>query len=1009
MKKRIFAMLMALIMVATLIGGAIPALADNDLITVRLHYHREDGEYEGWNMWFWDEDSITTLESPYYFEETDENGGVVATIQVKPGTTRIGYIVRTDDWKKDVEHDQYINITGVLAGTVDFYVESGVPTQPDKASIPTIDKLIENGNLVLGDDVKTGVVITANAYKTTNRNGHPEITLQLSSRLPDDYVVDTNTFTVSNSDGVIPLAEETDTVKPVRVAGQYVYLVLSEQLNLARNYNITFEGRDYAVTMPDYYSHEEFEGLYTYTGDDLGATYSPEKTDFRVWAPTAVAVSVRLYADGDKSVQMIPDDEIPMEKAENGTWVASVEGDLNGTYYTYLVDLDTTVNEACDPYARTTGINGERAMVIDLDSTNPEGWAEDTNPHAGENFTDAVIYELHVRDLSSDASSGIQNAGKFLGLIEAGTKTPGGVSTGLDHMVDLGITHVHLLPSYDYGSVDETKMDDPDAKKFNWGYDPQNYNVPEGSYSTDPYHGEVRVKEFKQMVKGLHNAGISVVMDVVYNHVYDANRFCFNKIVPGYFTRPGANGSGCGNDVASERAMVSKYIVDSVYYWATEYHVDGFRFDLAGLIDTDTINTLMTKVKEVRPDVVFYGEGWAAGSTKLTKNGYELTVMANAAKVPGFAFFSDTIRNEVKGGTYGGVNPGFISGGSYNTATLLACFKGMPSWCPTPSQSINYISAHDNNTLFDHITLVTSNVSVADRIKMNNLGAAFYMTSQGIPFFQAGEEMLRSKPDASKPDGFNENSYNASDEINSLKWSDLEKDEYQATYQYYKGLIAFRKAHPALRLTDSVVVSESIFALSNLPANMVGYQVEAENENIIAIFNAAKSAGTVTLPAGDWDVYVNGTAAGTTVLESVSGSVSVDALSAMILVAAEGDPIDPPPTDPTDPSTEPTDSSSEITEPSSEPEASEPQASEPVASEPVASEPEAPSSEANEPSSEPEAPSTEAPAPSTEATQPADKAEEKDGGSNIWLFVAIGAVAVVAIAAVVIVMGKKKS
>ena len=946
MKKRIFAMLMALIMVATLIGGAIPALADSDTITIRLHYHREDGNYEGWEMWFWDDDGISSLAPPYQFEEVD--GDMIATVQVKTGTCKVGYIVRQGNWvSKDIEHDQFINITGVLSGTVDFYVESGKATQPKADAIPTREALEEmviqyNGAdqnvLVLGEDVVTGVVITNSVYSSKNRDGYPQIQIQLSSKLADDYVVDENTFVISNSDGVVPLIDK-EGVESIRFAGQYAYLVLGESLDLARNYNITFEGREYAVSMPDYFSDKEFEDKYTYTGDDLGATYTKEKTTLKVWAPTAVAVSVRLYNDGDKEVQPIPTEEIAMEKSEKGTWVVTLNGDMNGTYYTYNVDLETTVNEACDPYAVTTGINGDRAMILDLDSTDPEGWADDKNPHAGENFTDAIIYELHVRDLSSDASSGIKNVGKFLGVIEKGTKTPGGVSTGLDHMVDLGITHVHLLPSYDFSTVDESKLNDPDSQKFNWGYDPKNYNVPEGSYSTDPYHGEVRVKEFKQMVKGLHDAGISVVMDVVYNHVADATNFCFNKIVPGYFSRPGSNGSSCGNDVASERAMVSKYIVDSVYYWATEYHIDGFRFDLAGLLDTDTINDLMAKVKEVRPDVVFYGEGWEM-STKVTKAGVTMNTMFNSTKVPGFAFFSDTIRNLVKGGTFGGVNAGFISGGSASSNDLFACFKGMPSWCTTPSQSINYISAHDNNTLFDHITLVTKDTAtVAERIKMNNLGAAFYLTAQGIPFFQAGEEMLRSKPDATSDTGFNENSYNASDEINSIKWSDLEKEEYKATYNYYKGLIAFRKAHPVLRLTDSTAVTSSISQIPNLDANVAGYVVKNNEvagetaDSIICLFNANKTSSNVTLPEGNWNVYVNGTTAGTTVLESKSGTVTVDALSAMILVK-EG---------------------------------------------------------------------------ASSAAPVVEGEEEEEGGNLTWLWVVIGVVAVGAVAAVVVVLGKKKN
>ena len=531
MKKRIFGILMAILMVASLVAGAVPALAANDMITVRFHYSRlnlpaEEQSYEGWEMWLWDMDGITALESPYPLV-VQEDGTALCEFQVKTGTCKIGYIVRFGEWEaKDVEHDQHINITGVLSGTVDFYVESGKATQATASSIPSRDALIEAGNLVLGKDVQTGTVITASQYKEKNRDQKPEITLQLSQQQEDGFDYK-NAFTVSNSDGVVP-------IESVRNASQYVYLVLGEALDLSRGYNVTFEGRNYAVSMPDYFANAAFEEAYTYTGNDLGATYSKEKTDLRVWAPTAVDVSVNLYHTGNPETETAPYDTVYPTKAPDGKGprLAAPEGDMNGVYYTYSVTTDTAVNEAPDPYGRTAGVNGKRTMIIDLASTNPDGWDTDKNPHAGENFTDAIIYELHVRDLSSDPSSGIKNVGKFLGVIERGTKTPGGKATGLDHIIELGVTHVHLLPSYDFGSVDETKLDDPEKNHFNWGYDPVGYNYPEGSYSTDPANGEVRVKEMKQMIKGMHDAGLSVIMDVVYNHVYDSLGFSFNKIVP---------------------------------------------------------------------------------------------------------------------------------------------------------------------------------------------------------------------------------------------------------------------------------------------------------------------------------------------------------------------------------------------------------------------------------------------------------------------------------------------
>ncbi len=867
MKKRMVSLLLAGCMLLGLLvsagGLTLDALAADDGITVKFYYNRPDGDYENWSLWIWDPDGTSDIATPT--ELTEENGKMVGIVHIKTGTTRLGYIARLGNWEaKDINEDQFLDITGVLSGTIEFYIESGV----------------KGGTKVLGDDVVEGVTVVASRYTTKDSR----IQIKLSSA-PEGEVTK-GTFGIKNIAGEIEVLE-------TKVVGQFIYLTVPE-LDITKTHWIIFEDREYEIKMPDFYAEEEFESANTYTGSDLGATYTKDKTVLRVWAPTALEVAVNLYTNGDPAAQADPVETVPMTKDVNGTWVVTLEGDRSGTYYTYQVTFDNEVKEACDPYARTTGVNGHRAMILDLAATNPAGWENDKDPHYGNKFTDAVIYELHIRDLSTDSSSGIQNVGKYLGLIETGTTNGNGIKTGLDHIKDLGVTHVHLLPVYDFGSVDETGK----GSAFNWGYDPVNYNVPEGSYSTDPYNGAVRVQEFKQMVKGLHDNGLSVIMDVVYNHVQNANAFCFNKIVPGYFSRPNSNGSGCGNDTASERAMVSKYIVDSVKYWADEYHIDGFRFDLVGLIDTDTINAVMTEVHKTHPNVKFYGEGWTM-STAVTKTGYAMTTQTNAAKVPGFAFFSDTIRNLIKGNTYGGVSAGFISGANASAVQLNEVFKGMPTWCPSPAQSVNYISCHDNNTLYDHITMVTGSATEAERIAMNKLGAAFYMTAQGIPFFQAGEEFLRSKP---KGDGtYDENSYSSSDEINSLKWNDLEKPQYQDVYSYYKGLIAFRQAHPALRLSTFAEVDKAVEAVSGLPANVAAFRIaggqEGENaKSLFVVFNGTKSAQTVTLPAGSWNVYVNGEKAGTQILGTASGSVSVEGVSALVLV--QEDAAAPAPSEP---------------------------------------------------------------------------------------------------------------
>jgi len=398
------------------------------------------------------------------------------------------------------------------------------------------------------------------------------------------------------------------------------------------------------------------------------------------------------------------------------------------------------------------------------------------------------------------------------------------------------------------------------------------------------------VKEFKQMVKGLHDNGISVIMDVVYNHVYDAGTFCFNKIVPQYFSRVSDSGvysagSGCGNDTASERSMVKKYIVDSVKYWADEYHIDGFRFDLVGLIDTETINAVMEEVRKTHPNVIFYGEGWTM-STAVTKEGYTMTTQANSTAVPGFAFFSDTLRDCLRGSVFNNDERGYVAGIGGHTGTIASCFRGLPTWCKTPVQTINYASCHDNMSLYDRLTQSTPDATVEDRIRMNNLAAAIVMTSQGVPFFQAGEEMLRSKP---LPEGgFDHNSYCSPDSVNSLKWNDLNDAACRDVYEYYKGLIAFRKAHPALRMTSAEEVGSMITNLAALDFNVTGFQIAkgaaGEDKSFVVIFNPRSEATDVTLPEGKWNIYIDADNAGTKVLGTAEGTVSVAPISAMVLV-----------------------------------------------------------------------------------------------------------------------------
>ena len=632
--------------------------------------------------------------------------------------------------------------------------------------------------------------------------------------------------------------------------------------------------------MHEAYSSSAFEEKFTYGGHDLGAVWSPEKTVFRVWAPTAEDVLINLYRSGNPDADDLLT-QLQMTRDVQGTWIAERIGNLDGIYYTYLVTVDGQMVEACDPYAVTTGVNGVRAMILDLKSTDPPGWNKDKNPFKSKNICDAFIYELHVRDLSSNRNSRIKHKGKFLGLTETGTRTKGGHPTGLDHMKELGITHVHLLPVYDYGFTDESRR----SPQYNWGYDPVNFNVPEGSYATDPFNGAVRVKEMKRMVKALHDNGISVVMDVVYNHVFQAEDYCFNKIVPGYFSRVTngsySNGSCCGNDTASERSMVRKYIVDSVNYWADEYHIDGFRFDLVGLIDVQTINEIIHTVHKSHPNVIFYGEGWSM-STCMTKLGYPLAVQGNSSMMPGFSFFSDTIRDLLRGSVFFNTHPGFITGAICSKDQLEACFMGVPQWAAEPYQSVNYVSCHDNNTLFDRIALGAPEASFETRVKMNKLAAAFCILSQGVPFMQAGEELLRTKP--GKKGGFDENSYRSADKVNSIKWEDLDKEEYQKNLSFYKGLIAFRKEHPSLRLRTRKEVWKKVHPEYIHNEHTVAFHIDEKDQEIFAIFNADTQDVTVELPEGNWEVHIREGEAGVSTLETVKQKVIVAPISATVLV-----------------------------------------------------------------------------------------------------------------------------
>ena len=602
--------------------------------------------------------------------------------------------------------------------------------------------------------------------------------------------------------------------------------------------------------------YRSFEDYPVVTGAWEEMEYAPNSTRFSLWAPTAEAVHVILYEQAQGGAPKLM---LDLESAENGMWTTNAKGNFKDLFYTFNVKIKGVwQGDSPGVMAKAVGVNGDRAAVVDLKSTNPEGWESDKRPLL-KSFSDIVLYEMHHRDFSMDTVAHIQHRGKFLALTEKNTTTITGDKTGLDHLKELGVTHVHL-----FASVDETLPKPP----YNWGYDPKNYNVPEGSYATDPYTPEVRIREFKQMVMALHEAGIRVVMDVVYNHTATAKGSPFERTVPGYFYRRDengalANGSGCGNETASERAMVRKYIVESVCYWAREYHVDGFRFDLMGIHDITTMNAVRKALDKIDPTIFIYGEGWAANSPQLYTE--ELAMKTNVAQMPGVAAFSDELRDSLRGawgndakGAFVIGKKGFASGirfgvvGGINHPQLLADSLGKAPkvWAKEPTQFISYVSCHDDLCLLDRLKVSARGSSEKDLVSMVKLAQTVVLTSQGVPFIYAGEELMRTKKGVS-------NSYKSPDAINAIRWDN--KILHRDVFDYIKELIAMRKAHPAFRLGKAERVKTHIEFLKTSGTDVVAYLIKGKIagetwNNIIVVYNGKSAVAAVEIPEGAYHV-----------------------------------------------------------------------------------------------------------------------------------------------------------
>ncbi len=610
-------------------------------------------------------------------------------------------------------------------------------------------------------------------------------------------------------------------------------------------------------------SYDEYPA---YSGEDLGLSYSPQQSTFRLWSPVAKRVTVNLYRTGDGDDRT---ESLDMSPEKNGLWQLTIKRDLKGMFYTFQVTVDSLeLHETPGIYAKAVGVNGKRAAILDLSETNPEGWELDQRPPLAA-VGDAIIYEMHVRDFTIHPSSGSKYPGKYLGLTERGTRSPSGQSTGIDHLREVGITHVHLLPVFDYRSVDEANLDSP---QFNWGYDPKNYNAPDGSFASDPFDPAVRIREFKQMVKALHDAGIRVVMDVVYNHTGETENSNFNLEVPGYYYRHNEDGkwsdaAACGNETASERVMMRKYIIESCEHWVKEYHIDGFRFDLMGIHDIETMNQLTDRLLKIEPSLVFYGEGWTAGKSPLPDSLRALK--ANTAKLNRFAAFSDDLRDGLKGSVFDEHAKGLVNGGTGAEQSIrfgIVAATQHPGvdysqvnyskapWAREPWQCINYVSCHDNHTLADKLKISGEGKFTSGQLQqMDKLANGIVLTSQGISFLHAGEEMMRTK------DGV-ENSFNKPDSINAIDWS--WKDKYPDVLAHYKALIALRKSHPLFRLPSAKDIAEKLEFIST-PPNMVAYTVNGTTVGdswgkALVIANGNTVAKELELPQGEWTVQYRG-------------------------------------------------------------------------------------------------------------------------------------------------------
>ena len=820
-----------------------------------LYWDGDGANLDTCDMWIW----FPGADGHGYLMEPCDYGARV-TLDVPADITKVGFIVRKDcsepggaSWGsavKDYDGDRYAEITG---RNTEVFLKAG------------------DGKMYLSND-HGQTLYEEKKFTLAGIVSMNEIQYFITPAARIESLDQVKVTTDGRAVAVTDLSSLNNNV----VTGT---ITLGEELDLSRFYTVEIEGYGAVTAMPTkVFDSDEFNSRYVYDGDDLGTTWTDSGTLFKVWAPTASRVQVRLFTDGAEGDAY---DTLDMVREDQGVWKAE-SGCGAGTYYTYLVTTAAGEQEAVDPYARAVGVNGDRGMVVNLSDTEPDGFEKDGFFDGIQAYNEAVIWEVHVRDFSNKLAAS-RYPGKYLAFTEHGLTNASGEKAGIDYLADLGVNYVHLQPVYDFATVDERTEDG-----FNWGYDPKNYNAPEGSYATDPYHGEVRIREFKLMVQALHENGMGVVMDVVYNHTYSADS-CLNRIVPYYYYRYDgmgklSNGSGCGNETASDRYMMRKYIVDSVRYWAEEYHVDGFRFDLMALHDMETMQAVEQAVHTVNPKAILYGEGWTGGTSPLV-DGFRAS-QANIRKITvsdgasgGIAVFNDAIRDGLKGSVFDAKEKGYISGSvsKGNAEKVIFGLTGgkkitAVSWRVNNNAVINYMSCHDNHTLYDRLLSSNGDDSEEDRLQMNRFGISIIMIGEGIPFFLAGEEMLRSK-------GGDSNSYNSGDEVNNIRWDDLTAgSEVMKMRDFYRDLIAMRKATPFLTKGEaacSIIRENGIEVIYTMDGETAGY----------ALINPSDGAMDWTLPEGKWEVLLYNETVTRDAGEVISGLVQVAGKTVLLVKA----------------------------------------------------------------------------------------------------------------------------